>query len=107
MGQGGMGRALTNAVLLVPVVVLVAVGVALAREHDVGELAAARGGLGLVALCTVEVAVEDARVALAAQQDQRVGERLEEALDRRLDCLTGLRVVIGHKGLKGVSEFRE
>jgi hypothetical protein len=87
-----------NAVCVVEVVVLVAVGVELAGKNQIRQLAAARGPGLVLALEAVQVAVEGARVALRAQQDQRVRERLEEALDGRLDGLPRLRVVVGHDG---------
>jgi hypothetical protein len=75
--------------------------VQLAREHEVGELAAARGRLGVLAARAVEIAVEDARVALGAEQDQGVGERLEPARYRRFDCLAALGVVVRDDSLTG------
>lgn len=81
---------------VVEVVVLLAVGEQLAREDQVGQLVAAARRLRVLALHAIQIAVEDARVALVAQQDQRVGQRLEEALDRRRHRLARLRVVVHH-----------
>jgi hypothetical protein len=87
-----------NAVCVVEVVLLVAVGVELAGKNQIRQLAAARGPGLVLALEPVQVAVEGTRVALRAQQDQRVRERLEEALDGRFDGLPRLRVVVRHDG---------
>lgn len=59
------GKLLTDTILLIPVIVLLAIRITFASEHDMGELAAARRRFGLVALRAVEVAVEDARIAFA------------------------------------------
>lgn len=87
---------------LVEVVFLVAVREQLAREDQMGEFVAAAGWLFVLAFHAVQVTVEHARVALVAQQDQRVRERLEEPLDRRRHCLAGLCVVIHDHGDGGV-----
>ena len=88
-----------DALRLVEVVILPAVGVQLAGEAEVGQLAAAGDAEGLdvvgrVAADAVQIAVEDARVAGLAEQDQGVGERLEEGLDADFERLVGLRVVV-------------
>ena len=96
--RGALARP-ADAGRVVEVVVLLAVGVQLAGQAEVGQLAAAGGGEGLdivrrVAADAVQVAVEDARVAGLAEEDQRVGERLEEGLDADFEGLVGLRVVV-------------
>ena len=83
-----------DAVRVVPVVFLVAVGVEVSCEDEIGELSAAGGWFGVLALYAVEVAPEDAWVALFAEEDERVGEGFEEAFDVCCYCLTWLGVVV-------------
>ena len=88
-----------DALRVVEIVVLLAIGVQLAREAEVGELPAAGDAEGLdvvagVAFDAIEVAVEDARVAGLAEEDQSVGEGLKEGLDADFERLVGLRVVV-------------
>jgi hypothetical protein len=60
---------LTNAVWIVLVVIEFAVCEELACEDQVGEFVATARRLGVVAFCAVEVAVKDAGVAVAVQQN--------------------------------------
>lgn len=83
-----------NAVGVVPVVVQLAVCEELACEDQIGKFVAAGRRFGVVAFCAVEVAVEDAGVAIAAEKDQGVGKGLEEAFDGSFDSLAGLGVVV-------------
>src|SRR5277367_820367 len=83
-----------NAIRLIKVVLLIAVGIQLPHKRQVWQFPAARDWLGMLALHAVQVAIEELRVAFLAQQNERVRERLEEAFDGRLDSLAGLRVVV-------------
>ncbi|KAG9701318.1 putative alpha-amylase, partial [Aureobasidium melanogenum] len=80
----------SNTVGVVPVVVELAVCEELACENQIGEFVAAGRWFRVVSLHAVEVTVEDAGVTVAAEKDQGVGERLEEAFDGGLDGLAGL-----------------
>lgn len=84
-----------NAIRIVPVILLVAVGIQVAGEDQVGQLAAARRGFFVRFCQAVQVAVEGAGVAFFAQEDEAVGEGLEEAFDAGGHCLAGLGVVVG------------
>lgn len=91
---------------VVEVVGLLAVGVELAGEGELGEGAAARGREGLLlalGVDAVQVAVPDAGVARVAEEDERVGEGLEPVCDGGLEGLVGLGVVVHHEGLCRVS----
>ena len=44
------------------------------------------------------IAIENARVSLGAQQDQRIGQRLKPLWYPRLQRLSRLRIVVVHKG---------
>lgn len=91
---------------VVEVVGLLAVGVELAGEGELGEGAAARGREGLLLALrvdAVQVAVPDAGVARVAEEDERVGEGLEPVCDGGLEGLVGLGVVVHHEGLCRVS----
>jgi hypothetical protein len=82
------------AVCIVPVVIEITVSVQLACEDEVSELVAARRRFGVVALHAVEIAVEDTGVSVTAEKNQRVGERLEETFNGRLDGLPWLCIMI-------------
>lgn len=87
---------------VVEVVGLLAVGVELAREGELGQGAAARGGEGLLLafrVDAVQVAVPDAGVPRVAEEDERVGEGLEPVCDLGLERLIRLCVVVHHEGL--------
>ena len=92
---------------MVEVIVLRSVGVFPSRAEKDVDQEAVRGHDHAVALAVssavlvrgpVVVGVEDAGIALAPQQDQGVGQGLEPRLDRRLEGLKGLRVVVVHEG---------
>lgn len=85
-----------DAVGVVPVVVELAVCEELACENQIGEFVAAGWWFRVISLHAVEVTIEDAGVAVAAEKDQGVGERLEEAFDGGLDGLAGLGVVVDY-----------
>lgn len=89
---------------VVEVVGLLTVGVELAREGELGQDAAARGREGLLLALrvdAVQVSVPDAGVSRVAEEDERVGERLEPVCDLRLEGLVGLGVVVHHECLCG------
>ena len=73
---------------------LFAVGIELAGQTQGGELAAAGGREGMVALDAVQIAVKDARVAFGAEEDERIGKRFEEGFDGRFESLVGLGVMV-------------
>lgn len=77
---------------MVPVVDHLAERKELAGAHEVVELRDAL--LGVLAAAAVQVAVEDARVAVGAEEDERVRERLEPRRDPVLQRLADLRVVV-------------
>lgn len=62
-----------NAIGIIPVIVELAISVEFAGEDQVGELVAAGRWSGVFAFCAVEVAVENAGVAVTAEKDQTVG----------------------------------
>lgn len=84
--------------IVIKVIVLVTVGEQLARQNQLGQFAATRRRLGMLALDAVEVAVKDTRIALVAQQNKRVRERFEESLDRCRDRLARLRIMVHDHG---------
>lgn len=87
---------------VVEVVGLLAVGVELAREGELGQRAAARGREGLLLALrvdAVQVAIPDAGVARVAEEDEGVGEGLEPVCDRGLERLVRLCVVVHHQCL--------
>lgn len=84
---------------VVEVIGLLAVGVELAREYQLGQAAAARGREGLLlalGVDAVQIPVPDAGVARVAEEDERVGEGLEPVGNGRLEGLVGLGVVVHH-----------
>lgn len=89
----------TDAVGVVKVVVLFAVCVETAGQGHVGEFVSARWSFFVLAFDAVEISVEETGIAVVAEEDQRVGEGLEETFDWCLDCLTLLRVVVLHNRL--------
>lgn len=89
----------TNAVGVVEVVILLAIGVQLSCQGHVGKLVSARWRFLVLALDTVEISVEQARVAVISEEDERVCKWLEEALDGGSDSLSLLGVVVLHNGL--------
>jgi len=78
----------------IEVVVLLAISIEFAGEDEVGDFAAAGGRKRLVALDTVDVAIEDARIAGFAEEDQAVGKRFEPGFDSDFERLVRLGVVI-------------
>lgn len=97
----------TDAVCLVPVVVLFTVSVEFAGGSHVGDLVAAGGRFGVFAFCAVEVAVENAGVSIFAQEDEGVSQRLHPPLYRRLYSLSFLCVVVLDACLKSGSAKRK
>lgn len=83
-----------NAVWSVKVVVLFAVGVELTGQTECGELAAARGRKGMVALDTVQIAVKYAGVAFGAEENEGIGKGFEEGLNGCFESLVGLGVMV-------------
>lgn len=70
------------------------VGVEFAGEGEVWESTAAGGWEGVFAFDAVEVAVEEAGVAVVAEEDEGVGEGFEEGFDGGFEGLVGLGVVV-------------
>lgn len=83
-----------NAIGVVKVIVLFAVGVEFASQRHIGKLVTTRRWFRLLAFASVEIAVEETGVAVLAEEDQGIGKRLEETLDGSLDGLTLLGVVV-------------
>lgn len=77
---------------MVPVVDLLAVGEELAGTDNVLELCNPR--LWVVAAASVHVAVEHAGVAVRAEENERVRQRLEPGWDPVLERLADLSVVL-------------
>ena len=97
----------TDAVGVVPVIILFAVGVQFACQSNVCKLVSTRRRLLVLALDSVQITVEDARVAIAAEKDQGVCQWLEEAFYRSCDRLAFLRVVVLDDRLADISEGRD
>lgn len=53
----------------------------------------------MLAFNAVEVAIEETRVAIEAEEDESVSQRLEESLDRSFESLVRLSVVIHDQSL--------
>ena len=86
-----------DAIRVVEVIVLLAVGVQFARQRQIGDLALRGGGFPVVFHApadAVDVAVEEAGVAVFPQQDQGVGEGEEPVGYLELERLGGLRVMV-------------
>lgn len=88
---------------VVKVVSLAAVGEDLSGHGEFGERTAAAGFRGVRAAGAKEVAVEDARVAGLAEEDEGVREGLEPVGDGGLEGLVGLRVVVHNQSLPRIS----
>ena len=88
---------------IVKVVLLLSISVEFARENEIREGATAgwRERLcGAFGVDAVHVTVEKTWVSGVAEQNEGVGERLEEAFNRRFESLVGLRVVVHHESLE-------
>lgn len=83
----------------VKIIPLHAIGIEFARESKVRQRAATGWREGVLAFDAVQVAVEEAGVAVDAEEDERVSEGLEEGLDGGFERLVGLGIVIHDKGL--------
>lgn len=78
----------------IEVVVLLAISIEFTSEDKVGDFAAATGRERVVTFDTVDVAIEDARVAGFTEEDQAVGKGFEPGFDSDFERLVRLGVVV-------------
>ena len=83
-----------DAMSMIKVVVLLAVGIELTPQTKIRQFAPTRRATWLVAFNAVEITVEDAGIALAAEENQSICEGFEKRFDGRFEGLVRLGVMI-------------
>src|ERR1700753_836146 len=63
------------------------------------QLVATTWWLWMFALHPIKVSIENRRVALPSEENERISQWFEESLNRSGNCLTGLGIVIHDDGL--------